>query len=140
MLDRQSKNIIKAVVAVLLSVVLGEGVFGLGFFWPFLLILLDWKWIYWFSLFIGLLLSGFYRIPMGLPSFFLVVVVGGLSFLISSRKETGWVMLVISLVANLVFDKVFGLSWNYLDIIFIVVAWLIAQVWFEKTESIKINY
>lgn len=140
MLDKQSKNIIKAALAVLLSVSIGEGVFGFGFFWPFLLILLDWHWIYWFALFVGVLISGLYRIPVGLPSLFLVVVVGGLSLLFSSRKETGIVMLIISLVANVVFDLVFGLKWNVWEIFSVVAAWFIAVRWFEKAETIKINY
>src|SRR3989339_90667 len=68
----QSKNIINTVLIISLSVLLGEGVMGLGFFWPFLLILLDWRWIYWLSISVGVLISAIYRLPVGLPSLFLV--------------------------------------------------------------------
>ena len=140
MIDKQTKNIIKAAVAVIFCVLFGEGVFGLGIFWPFLLILLDWSWIYWFSFVIGLLIASIYRIPVGPPALFLVIVTGGLSFVFNSRKETGWVMLVISLLASFVFDKVFGVTWSMWDFFSIVVAWMIASRWFERSETIKLNY
>lgn len=140
MIDRQSKNIIKTVLAVVFSVAIGEGILGLGFFWPFLLILLEWRFVYWFSILTGMIISAIYHLPVGLPSLFLVVVTGGLSFVVSSRKEAGWVMLVISLVANFVFDKVFGLHWNLWDVVSVVIAWTAAVALFEKSETIKISY
>ncbi|KKT72186.1 MAG: hypothetical protein UW68_C0045G0007 [Candidatus Collierbacteria bacterium GW2011_GWB1_44_6] len=89
---------------------------------------------------IGILISVIYRLPVGLPSLFLVVVIGGLSLVFGSRKETGVVILIVSLLANFVFDKVFGLSWTLFDLLSTVVAWAIAVNWFEKGESIKLNY
>lgn len=77
---------------------------------------------------------------MGTPSLFLAVVIGGLSFLFSSGKESGWVMLIISLVANLVFDKAFGFGWSIWDPISVLIAWTVAVRWFERSESIKLNY
>ncbi|HBC45103.1 TPA: hypothetical protein DCZ81_02985 [Candidatus Collierbacteria bacterium] len=140
MSEKQSKNITKAILTVIFCVLIGEGVFGLGFYWPFLLILLEWRGIYWLGLAIGILISVIYRLPVGLPSLFLVVVIGGLSLVFGSRKETGVVILIVSLLANFVFDKVFGLSWTLFDLLSTVVAWAIAVNWFEKGESIKLNY
>lgn len=119
--------------------IIGEGIFGLGFFWPFLFILLEWRSVYWVSLFLGILISALYKMPVGLPSLFLVAVVGGLSFVFSSRKETGWVMLLISVIANFVFDKSFGLTWSAWEILFVFFAWLVAVRWFEQ-DSIKLSY
>ena len=136
----QSKNIINTVLIISLSVLLGEGVMGLGFFWPFLLILLDWRWIYWLSISVGVLISAIYRLPVGLPSLFLVVVTGGLSFVIGKEREAGWIILIVALIANFVFDKVFGFSWNIWDVVSVVVAWLVAVRWFDRAETIKINY
>lgn len=140
MLDKQSKNITKAVLTVLFCVLLGEGVLGLGFFWPFLLILLEWQGVYWLAFLLGIIISVIYRMPIGLPSMFLVVVVSGLSLVFGSRKETGWVILIVSLVANLVFDQVFGLPWSLFDFLSILLGWMMAVAWFEKGESIRINY
>jgi hypothetical protein len=140
MSDKQSKNITKAVLTVVFSVLIGEGVFGLGFFWPFLLILLDWRGIYWLSFVLGILISAIYHIPVGLPSMYLVIVTGALALVFNSRKETGLIILIVSVVANFVFDKVFGLTWNMFDLLSCVLAWLVAVTWFEKGESIKLNY
>jgi len=140
MLDKQSKNITKAVLTVLLLVILGEGVFGLGFYWPFLLILLDWRGIFWYSILIGIIISGLHRISVGLPSLFLIVVTGGLSLFFGSRKETGWVLLIFSLLSNFVFDKVFGFEWSIGEAFSVLAGWVIAVRWFEKSETIKINY
>lgn len=139
MLDKHSKNTIKAILAVLVSVFVGEGVLGIGIFWPFLFILLDWRTVYWFVLVLGVIISGLYRIPVGLPSLFLVTVIGGLSFILSSRKENGWMILLISLVCNYVFDLVFGLGWTAWEILATLIAWFVSSKWFES-ETIKINY
>jgi len=136
----QSKNIINAVLTILLAVILGEGVLGLGFFWPFLLILLDWRWIYWLSILLGVLISAIYRLPMGYPSLFLVVVTGGLSFVIGKEREAGWIILIVALIANFVFDKGFGFSWNIWDTVSVVAAWTVAVRWFDRAENIKVNY
>ncbi len=111
----------------------------MGFFWPFLFTLLEWRAVYWFALLLGVIVSGLYQIPIGLPSLFLVTVIGGLSFVLSSRKENGWVILLISLVCNFVFDMVFGLGWTGWEVLAMVVAWFTAVRWFES-ETIKINY
>ena len=140
MLEKQSKNIIKIVLAVVLSVLIGEGAFGLGIFWPFLLILLDWRGVYWLALAVGILVSVIYQLPVGLPSLFMVIVTGGLSLIFNSRKETGMVILVVSWVANLIFDKVFGLPWSWFDWVAVGLAWVVALTWFEKGESIKLSY
>ncbi len=140
MLEKQSKNIIKIVLAVILSVLIGEGALGLGIFWPFLLILLDWRGAYWLALAVGILVSVIYRLPVGLPSLFIVMVAGGLSLFFNSRKETGVAILVVSWVANLVFDKVFGLPWSWFDLVAVGLAWVVALTWFEKGESIKLSY
>lgn len=140
MSDRQSKNIIKAILTVLLAVIIGEGIFGLGFFWPFLLILLDSRLVYWLAFGVGILISVIYRMPVGLPSLFLVTVVGGLSLLFNSRKESSLVLLIVAVLANFVFNKAFGLSWSVLELISVILAWVIAETWFEKGESIRINY
>lgn len=140
MSDRQTKNITKAIATVLLCVLVGEGIFGLGFFWPFLLIMLEWRGVYWLSFVVGVLISAIYRIPVGLPSMFLVIVTGGLSLIFGSRKETGLVILIVSLLAGFVFDKVFGLPWGVFDVVVTTLAWFVAVNWFEKGESIKINY
>lgn len=136
----QTRNIIKAVGTVLLSVAVGEGVLGLGLFWPFLLILLDWSGVYWLSLAVGILISSLYRLPIGYPALFMVAVVGGLSLLLGKGKEAGWIILAISLLANAVFDKVFGLGWSLWEAGSIVVVWIVATKWQEGSETIKINY
>lgn len=140
MSGNHSKNITKVALSVVACVLVGEGVLGLGFFWPFILILLDWRGVYWLALGVGVLMSVIYRMPIGLPSLFLVVVSAGLSLVFNSRKETGLVILIVSIVVNFVFDKVFGLTWNIFDLVSVILAWLVAVTWFERGESIKINY
>jgi len=140
MSDKQSKNTIKALIAVFVSVVIGEGIFGWGLYWPFLLILINWSGVYWWSLFAGILISVLNNISVGLPSLFIVFVIGCLSLFMRARKEMGIVILIISIMANFVFDKVFGLPWSVLESITLIIVSAIAISWFEKGESIRLNY
>lgn len=136
----QSKNTIKVVIAVLLAVAFGEGVMGWGLYWPFLLLLLDSRFVYWLAFVVGIFVSVFRGIPVGLPSVFLVMVVGAMSILMSSRRENSVVILVVAVVANFIFDKVFGFGSSIWEIVAIVVCGVIGMRWFERSETIRINY
>ena len=140
MSDRQSKNTIKIILAVLLSVIFGEGVMGWGLYWPFLLMLLDWKGVYWLAFFTGIFVSVFRGISVGLPSVFLLLVVGMMSILMSSKREMGLVILVVAVIANFVFDRVFGFGSSIWETIAVIVFGFVGMRWFEKSESIRINY
>lgn len=120
--------------------VIGEGVFGLGLYWPFLLTLLGWSGVYWLALAIGVLVSVFKGLSIGLPSLFMVVVIGGLSLMTSARKESGWLLIVLGVIANTVFDLVFGFGWNIWETILVLGAGVVAMSWFERSETIRINY
>ena len=139
-MERQSKNTIKSVLTILALVVLGEGVLGLGVFWPFLLTMLGWNGVYWLALAIGVLVSVFRGLSIGLPSLFLVAVVGGLSLVTNARKEIGWLLIVLGVLANIVFDLVFSFGCNFWESILVFIAGILAMSWFERSETIKINY
>ena len=139
-MERQSKNTIKSVLTILALVVLGEGVLGLGVFWPFLLTMLGWNGVYWLALAIGVLVSVFRGLSIGLPSLFLVAVIGGLSLVTNARKEIGWLLIVLGVLANIVFDLVFSFGWNFWESILVFIAGILAMSWFERSETIKINY
>lgn len=139
-MERQSKNTIKSVLTILALVVLGEGVLGLGVYWPFLLTMLGWNGVYWLALAIGVLVSVFRGLSIGLPSLFLVAVIGGLSLVTNARKEIGWLLIVLGVLANIVFDLVFSFGWNFWESILVFIAGILAMSWFERSETIKINY
>ncbi|HOX95799.1 MAG TPA: hypothetical protein PLI45_00240 [Candidatus Woesebacteria bacterium] len=136
----QSKNNIKTIITVLVLVILGEGVLGWGLYWPFLLALLNWRGVYWLAFGVGILISVLRGMSIGLPSLFILVVVGGLSLLLNARKEVSWVLIVIGAVASIVFDMVFGLDWSIWEVIAVLIAGVVAVSWFERSETIRINY
>lgn len=140
MIGNQSKNTIKVVIAVLLSVIFGEGVMGWGIYWPFLLLLLDFHYVYWLAFIVGILVSVFRGIPVGLPSVFLLVVVGAMSILMGSRRENSLVILIVAVTANFIFDRMFGFGSSIWETVAIVVCGLIGMRWFERSETIRINY
>jgi len=136
----QDKNNIKAIVAVGVAVILGEGVLGWGLYWPLLLMLTDWDGIYWLGLLVGVMVSVYSATTVGLPSLFIVAVLGAVSFFLGVRRGSEWWLILISLVANLVFDKLFGLSWNIVESLLILVTTFLVISWEDKAESIKVNY
>lgn len=140
MLDKQSKNTTKTVLTLIIMVLLGEGVLGWGIYWPFLLTLLNWDGVYWLALGIGVLISVLRGLSVGLPSLFILLVVGGLSLVMSTRKEMGWVMVILGVVCSVVFDIAFGLSWNLWSVLAVFLSGLLALSWFERSETIRINY
>lgn len=138
--NRQSKNTIKTVITVLVMVIFGEGVLGWGIYWPFLLVLLGWEGVYWLAFVSGVLISVLRGVSVGMPSLFILVVIGGLSFVVNARKEMSWVIVVISVVASVVFDLVFGFGISVFEIIGVSVSSVLALSWFDRTEAIKIRY
>ena len=139
-MDKQSKNTTKTVLTLLIMVLLGEGVLGWGLFWPFLLTLLNWSGVYWLAFVVGIFISVLRGLSIGLPSLFILVVVGGLSFLMSTRKEMGWAIVLLGVVSSIVFDIAFGLNWSFWEVSAVFVSGLLALSWFERTETIRINY
>lgn len=136
----QSKNTTKTVVTLFTLVLLGEGVLGWGVFWPFLLMLLNRQGVYWLAFGVGILISVLRGLSVGLPSLFILVVIGGLSFIMSAKKEMGWALVLIAIVCNVVFDMVFGLEFSVWETLAVAVFGLWAVSWFERTETIRINY
>ena len=138
--DMQTKNIIKPIVWAVLGLFLGEGVFGLGLFWPFLLLLIDWSGVYWFGLVFGILLSLVTGVEIGLPSLFLVLGLGLLSLFVGVKKSSQWSIIFLGVILNLIFDILFGLSWSLWEmlIIFGIGFWVVRGL--DKQETIRINY
>lgn len=139
-MDKQSKNTTKLVLTVVFMVLFGEGILGWGVFWPFLLTLLNWSGVYWLAFSVGILVSVLRGISVGLPSLFILVVIGGLSLLFNARKEMGLAIVLLGIVCSIVFDLVFGLGWSVWEILAVLVSGLWALSWFERTETIRINY
>lgn len=139
-MDKQSKNTTKLVLTVVAMVLFGEGVLGWGIFWPFLLTLLNWSGVYWLAFSVGILVSVLRGLSVGLPSLFILVVIGGLSLLFNARKEMGLAIVLLGIVCSIVFDLVFGLGWSVWEILAVLVSGLWALSWFERTETIRINY
>lgn len=139
-MDKQSKNTTKTVLTLLIMVLLGEGVLGWGLYWPFLLTLLNWGGVYWLAFGIGVLVSVLRGLSIGLPSLFILVVVGGLSLVMSTKKEIGWVIVILGVVCSVVFDIVFGLDWSFWEVLAVFGSGILALSWFERTETIRINY
>ena len=139
-MDKQSKNTTKTVLAVLAMILLGEGVLGWGLYWPFLLTLLDWNGVYWLAFFAGVLISTLRGLSVGLPSLFILLVVGGLSLIMNAKKEIGWIIVILGTTANIVFDLAFGLGWSTWETIAVILAGLWAVSRFELSETIRIKY
>lgn len=139
-MDKQSKNTTKSVLTLLIMLILGEGVLGWGIYWPFLLTLLNWSGVYWLAFVAGIIISVLRGLSIGLPSLFLMVVVGGLSLVMSTRKEMGLAIVILGVVCNIVFDIVFGFGWSVWETLVVLISGLLALSWFERTETIRINY
>ena len=136
----QDKNTIKAVLAIGVAVILGEGVLGWGLYWPLLLMLSDWDGIFWLGLIVGILVAIFGAIPVGLPSLFIVVVLGLASFLLRTKRGSEVWLILISLAANLLMDKIFGLSWSLIEMVGVLAVGILVFSWEGRGESIKVHY
>lgn len=140
MLENQVKNTIKLIIAAILATVLGEGVLGLGLYWPFLMLLLEWDGIFWLSLFIGVLISVFNGLPIGFPSLILVAMFGIFSVIFGGRRDMTLLMIVALVLANFIFDKLLGLNYGWVEFIIVIGFSLLVLGWGEKNESIHIKY
>ena len=140
MIGSQVKNTIKILALAILAILVGEGFLGWGLYWPFLFVLLEWQGIYWFALALGIVVSVFNGLSVGLPSLFIVTVVGVMSVFFDGRKDLAVVMAILSVVANLIFDKLFGLSWTVWEGLAVFLVSIFVFNLDEKAESIHIKY
>lgn len=122
------------------SLVIGEGIFGVGVYWPFLLSMKDKKWIFWLAFGCGLFLSVVYSQKIGLMSLFLTAVVTLVYLFVGGNRGHGKWLALISIVVSGVFDLAFGLPWSIWEVVFLVVTGLWASHILEEQESIKLNY
>ena len=136
----QTKNTIKQLTILFLGLVIGEGIFGVGVYWPLLLIMKDKKWIFWLAFGCGLFLSVIYSQKIGLMSLFLTAVVTLVYLFVGGSRGHGKWLALISIVVSGGFDFVFGLPWSVWEVAFLAVAGLWVSHVLEGQESIKLNY
>ncbi len=135
----QTKNNIKNISFFFFSLFVGEAVLGLGFFWPLFLVLNIGSLVYWLGLFAGLFLSVFYGQVLGLMSLYIILFLIVSKFLFNTgRLRAAWVIF-ISLIANLLFDYLFGLGFGLGEqIVVLVVSGIVARG-AESDNTIRIN-
>lgn len=135
----QTKNTIKQVSLLLLSLIVAEGIFGVGLYWPVILAMKNRTGIFWIVFACGLFLSSLYSQKIGPMSIFLVAVLGVATLTINNSRGLGKLILIISLILNFVFDKLFGLQWSLFEMIILVVLGLVISSDQDSQETIKIN-
>jgi len=136
----QDKNIIKAIVAVAAAAIIGEGILGLGLYWSFLLLLVEWDGVFWLTFFIGILVGSFSGIPVGFASLFMLVSVGFVHVFAGWKKGTSLELAVFSVVLNFAFDKIFGLRWSIGEMALVFICAIVVFGRESKSESIRVRY
>ena len=88
----------------------------------------------------GILLSLVAGIEVGFSSLFLVLVLGIISFFVGVKRSSQWLLILLGVVLNLIFDKLFGLSWSLVEMLLVlgVGFWVVRGL--DKQETIRINY
>lgn len=140
MLENQVKNTIKLSLFALLASAIGEGVFSLGLFWPYLILLLDWNGIYWLAFGIGVLVSVFNGLAIGIPSLLLVLFVGIFSLSFGGRRDMPLIETIVLVIANIIFDKLLGLPYSIYEMMTVFIFCILVFGRGEKSESIHIKY
>lgn len=139
-MNKQNKNIIKIILYAVLCLFFGEGVLGLGVYWPVLILIGEWKSVYWVTFVFGLFISQFYGMKVGMPSFVMVFFVAMATIFIGINKDSAKWMILFSVLANFIFDKIFGLHWSVWEsvVVFLVGLWSFRG--YKYQEIIKINF
>ncbi|MFZ2201779.1 MAG: hypothetical protein WAV56_00085 [Microgenomates group bacterium] len=112
----QTKNSIGKVVLSLGLLLLGEGLFGFGLFWPvmFSLVLVS-KRTYWLGFFLGVILAVMTGTALGLAS---LVIICGLFVFERWRgvlRDNIWLTGLAAVLLGLVSDRILGLSWGWVE-------------------------
>lgn len=136
----QDKNTIKAVIATIAAVIVGEGILGWGLYWPFLFLLLDWSYVFWLGLLVGILVSAFNGFSIGWTSLAIVIMLGVASVFSETRKSASIRLVIMSLLANFVFDLIFGLRWSIWELVGVLLVSLLVLERNGPGESIKVRY
>lgn len=132
-------NIIRTIILLLFGLFFGESVFGLGLFWPFLFLLNLGIYNYWIAFVSGLFLSVYYGQGVGLMSAYLLLCVFLWESLVGLDKFGSILLVLFSLVANVIFDLLFGFGFSFMENVLLVVVGLILAKSMERRSVIKIN-
>ena len=134
---KQNKNIIKTLTALLAAVIVGEGVLGWGVYWIVILSLIEWGGVFWLGLALGIVVGVLNMVSVGFSGLFVLAVLT-VAYLWQGKggAARGWLVLV-SVIANLMYDKVFGLPWNIGEMVVVLLVALFVFGRGSKEEDVK---
>lgn len=132
-------NTIKTIILLLIGLFLGEGVLGLGLFWPYLFLLNLGVYSYWLVFLIGLFLSIYYGQNLGLMSAYMLSCLFLWQSLVGLDKFGSVLLIFFSLAANIFFDLFFGFGFSFWENLLLVLLSLVLARSMEKSSVIKIN-
>ncbi|OGD82979.1 hypothetical protein A2572_03500 [Candidatus Collierbacteria bacterium RIFOXYD1_FULL_40_9] len=135
----QSKNNIKYLLLFFLGLLLGEAVFGIGLFWSALLVLNIGGYVYWLGLFCGLFLSIYYGQTLGLMSLYIILFLVATYPLFNSGRLKPFLVILVSLVANLLFDYLFGLGFGLGEQLAVFVFSSVLARGVDRDHTIRVN-
>lgn len=119
MVKPQTKNIIGRILFSLLFLFLGEGLFGVGVYWPFILSLItNGQMFFLYGFVFGIVVSVVTGSELGKASLLIVIGLFIYDRLRNKLSSSLWLIGLLAMFLSLVTDSVLGLSWSFWEGLF----------------------
>lgn len=139
MRNRGTENNIAILIAGVVLMLVGEGVFRWGGWLVVLLMMSEWEGIFWYSVILGVVLAGMNGIGLGLTSLVLLSVSLGFRLMKGVVGESRVVTILILGVSGWLADRLLGMSWSWLEVLMSGGLFWLMSVWWEKGRDLSIR-
>ena len=129
----------RGIILLVLATLLGEGILGWGLYWPILLVLDRWDGVFWLAALVGIFIAVLNGQMVGLPSLLIIVFLGLLALVPAGLRDNVVVFALVSVILNLVTDKILGLSWTVWEMLGVALFSVLVTKIFDKWEGVHVR-
>jgi hypothetical protein len=129
---RGTENNIAILIAGVVLMLVGEGVFRWGGWLVVLLLVSEWEGAFWYAVILGMVLAGMNGTGLGWTSLVLL----GVSLIFRLMKgvveESRLITVLVLGIVGWLVDKLLGMSWSWMEMLASGVLFWLVSVWWKK--------
>ncbi|GEM_PF-2283279 len=136
---RGTENNIAILIAGVVLMLVGEGVFRWGGWLVVLLVVSEWEGAFWYAVILGMVLAGMNGTGLGWTSLVLL----GVSLIFRLMKgvveESRLITVLVLGIVGWLVDKLLGMSWSWMEMLASGVLFWLVSVWWKKEGDLSVR-
>jgi len=136
---RGTENNIAILIAGVVLMLVGEGVFRWGGWLVVLLLVSEWEGAFWYAVILGMVLAGMNGTGLGWTSLVLL----GVSLIFRLMKgvveESRLITVLVLGIVGWLVDKLLGMSWSWMEMLASGVLFWLVSVWWKKEGDLSVR-